>query len=543
MYMKKKFIRKTTIQIPPEEIGQAMAQLEQTLDSTQAEHAETVTALLLAEELVPRMLHEPAQQAFITVSEFFGDVTLQIVQFGGAMNPLEDSPFPEDDEQDQYRSQILSAYRSRMSYTRRNRRNIVSVAVHTAANKQVRYTLLAMVLGIAVGLLMKSLLPASAVDFINSNILVNIRSMFLNALKMMIAPLVFFSVVSSLAGLGSLSSVGRSGGKIMVFYFITSLMAAMVGLGLFWLFFRGQVPQLILGDTANAVEATEVDMILLLKNIIPSDLVSPILKMDMLQVLFVSILFGAALGIMQDSLGTVKQFALEMNQLCTKVVNMIVRFLPLIAFVSMTSLIIKVGGSTMLTLGMILLGHILGVVVTTLLYGLMITLMGRVAPMPFWRKVVRYMPIPFSLSSSNACIPLTLDFCEKKMGISPSLASFSIPIGSTINMDGVCMSIVFQGLLLAKMSGLTITPGMVVTVVLTALLLSVGAPGVAGSAFICLTTIVVTLGMPAEAATFVLGIDSILTMFRFTHNVTGDIAATTAVAASDQQMNRTVYHE
>ena len=103
------------------------------------------------------------------------------------------------------------------------------------------------------------------------------------------------------------------------------------------------------------------------------------------------------------------------------------------------------------------------------------------------------------------------------------------------------MSIVFQGLLLAKMSGIAIAPGMIVTVLLTALLLSVGAPGVAGSAFICLTTIVVTLGMPAETATFVLGIDSILTMFRVTHNVIGDIAATTSVAASERSIDSDVY--
>ena len=97
--------------------------------------------------------------------------------------------------------------------------------------------------------------------------------------------------------------MGRSGGRILLFYFITSLLAAVVGLGLFWLFFRSSVPQLVLGDAAGAVEATEVDIITLLKNIIPSDLVSPILHMDMLQVLFVSILFGAALGILQDQLG------------------------------------------------------------------------------------------------------------------------------------------------------------------------------------------------------------------------------------------------
>ena len=151
------------------------------------------------------------------------------------------------------------------------------------------------------------------------------------------------------------------------------------------------------------MEATQVDAVSILKNIIPSDLVSPIQKMDMLQVLFVSILFGVAMNLLRDQLSTVRQFAAEMNQLCSKIVTMIV------------------------------------------------------------------------------------------------------------------------------------------LVVLTSILLSVGAPGVAGTAFICLTTVVVSLGMPAETATFVLGIDSLLTMFRVTHNVVGDIAATTAVAASENILNREIY--
>jgi Na+/H+-dicarboxylate symporter len=306
--------------------------------------------------------------------------------------------------------------------------------------------------------------------------------------------------------------------------------------------FHGPVPQMDTGiNAARAVEATQVDAVAILKNIIPSDLVSPIQKMDMLQVLFVSILFGVAMNLLRDQLSTVRQFAAEMNQLCSKIVTMIVRFLPVAAFASMASLMIKVGGETMLTLGLIVLGHILGLVVMTIIYGLLISLTGKISPLPFWRKVPHYMPVPFSLCSSNACIPLSMDFCVNKMGVSPELSSFSIPIGSTINMDGGCMSIVFQGLLLAKMSGLSITPGMIVLVVLTSILLSVGAPGVAGTAFICLTTVVVSLGMPAETATFVLGIDSLLTMFRVTHNVVGDIAATTAVAASENILNREIY--
>ena len=110
-------------------------------------------------------------------------------------------------------------------------------------------------------------------------------------------------------------------------------------------------------------------------------------------------------------------------------------------------------------------------------------------------------------------------------------------------MDGICFSIVFQGLLLAKMYGIAITPKLMLTTFLTALLLSVGAPGVAGAAFICLTTIVVAIGLPAEAATFVLGIDSLLSMLRISNNVIGDTAVACAVAASEKQLDQTIYQK
>ena len=218
-----------------------------------------------------------------------------------------------------------------------------------------------------------------------------------------------------------------------------------------------------------------------------------------------------------------------------------VRFLPVVAFVSMASLIIKVGLATLKTLGVILLGHLLGVAVMLLVYALLIAAVGRISPLPFLKKALRFMAIPFSLASSNACIPFTLSFCEEKLGVPKKLSAFSVPIGSTINMDGICFSIVFQGLLLAKMYGTEITPSLLAAAVLTAILLSVGAPGVAGAAFICLTTMVVSMGCSAEIAAFVLGIDSLLSMLRISNNVIGDAAAACTGAAWEKQLDQAAY--
>lgn len=394
------------------------------------------------------------------------------------------------------------------------------------------------------GLACKVLLPEALLAFLSGGILSNIRTIFLNALKMMIAPLIFFSILSSISSMGGTSEVGRSGVRVLLFYLFTSVIACLVGVGLFYLFFGGSTPALPLEwNTDGAVEATSVDIISLLTGIVPSDLVSPVLNMNVLQMLFVSLLFGIVLNGLGDHTPTLIRIVNEGNIFCIRVVSIIVRFLPLIAFTSMATLVINVGLASLKTLGIILIGHILGLVAMMLVYGMILAITGHVSPLPFWRKALGFMTVPLSLASSNACIPFSLSFCENKLGVPKKIASFAIPIGSTINMDGGCFSIVFIGLLLAKMYGVVITPSLLLATVLTSVLLTIGAPGVAGSAFICLTTLVVSLGCPAELATFVLGIDSLLSMVRISNNVIGDTAAACSVAAMEKQLDLTIYSE
>ncbi|MBQ4425048.1 MAG: dicarboxylate/amino acid:cation symporter [Lachnospiraceae bacterium] len=518
--------------------------LERKLSQTKADRREILSAIMLAEEISSRFFEKEEAPLSLEVQKNLGDISFHLFRAGEAFNPLEESPFPEDDDQDIFRERILRANRSRLSYSRRRGADHVYIQIHAAANRQIRFTLAAMLLGILVGLLLRWLAPESVQNFINSKILLNIRAVFLNALKMMVAPLVFFSVTASLSHMTNTRQLGKAGGRILLSYFLTSLAAAGLGVGLFYLFFHGSVPPLP-ADLSAAAGGTpmDIDILSLLTGIVPSDLVSPVLQMNMLQVLFVAIIFGIAMSALGEKIASIRRIVIEADLLCVRVVSLIVRFLPLIAFVAVTSLILKVGLSTLSALIYILLGHVLGVLAMMLIYGLMIRLGGRVSPRPFYRKAASFVTVPFTLNSSNACIPFTMDFCTKKLGVSPQLCAFSIPIGSTINMDGGCFSIVFQGLLLAKMYGIAITPGLILTVILTAVLVTVGAPGVAGSAYICLTTIVVTMGLPAELATIVLGIDSLLSMFRITNNVIGDTAVTLAVAASEGQLDRRIYEK
>lgn len=156
-------------------------------------------------------------------------------------------------------------------------------------------------------------------------------------------------------------------------------------------------------------------------------------------------------------------------------------------------------------------------------YTLLVMFVGKLKPLPFLRKLLGFVLMPASMGSSTATMPFTMKFCADKIGVSPGLASFSIPLGATVNMDGSCFYFP------------------IFTVMAAIIAFSIGAPGVPGGVFICLTSILQSFGMPPEAAAFALGIEPLVSLFRMTVNVIGDIAATTALASREKLLNMKIY--
>lgn len=230
-----------------------------------------------------------------------------------------------------------------------------------------------------------------------------------------------------------------------------------------------------------------------------------------------------------------------MNTFCLRVITLLAQFIPLIAFLSMMALMFTVGTDSLLLLGRVLVGQFIGSMAMIGVYATVILLMGKISPRPFLKKIGSFVPIAISMGSSNAAMPFTMKFCTEKMGVSPRLSSFSIPLGATVNMDGGCFYFSIQAILLAKMYGLEMTPAFIGALFVTVVALSIGAPGVPGGSFVCLTSIIVSFGLPTEASAIVLGIDPLTSMFRTSINTIGDIAATTALSKHENMMDETVY--
>lgn len=174
-------------------------------------------------------------------------------------------------------------------------------------------------------------------------------------------------------------------------------------------------------------------------------------------------------------------------------------------------------------------------------YTLLVMFVGKLKPLPFLRKLLGFVLMLASMGSSTATMPFTMKFCADKIGVSPGLASFSIPLGATVNMDGSCFYFPIFTVMAAKMYGIEITPDFFISLFIAIIAFSIGAPGVHGGVFICLTSILQSFGMPPEAAAFALGVEPLVSLFRMTVNVIGDIAATTALASREKLLDMKIY--
>ena len=512
------------------------------LAKTKATKKEVMMADLLLEETFMRITENSGiSQVKIFIRKKLGALSLQLEYGGEEYNPLvELNEYSENDE-DYFRTVILKSYRSKMIYTRSSNKNVVTIQFHDASNKQIYYTLFGMFAGTVFGLILASIDAPELISFFDSTLAKSCRTMFLNALNMMIAPVIFFSVISGVTSITNAAEVGRIGGKLMGIYVVTTLFASALSVGIGYMLFSGEVAQIGTVENSQEVQSQSISIMSMIVGLIPKNLINPIVNGEMLQIIFVAIFFGICINGLGAKVKILNDIIDSMNSFCLNAIRMIVKVIPVIAFFAMMSLILHVGLDSVFLLGKLILGQLGGSLLMVGVYASILAVLGKISPMPFLRKIGSFIPIPLSTSSSNATMPFTMKFCTEKMGIAQKLSSFSIPIGATVNMDGGCFYLSIASIMLARMYGIELTADVLFTVFVTVVALSIGAPGVPGGAFVCLASIVMALGLPADATAVILGIDPICSMMRAALNATGDIAASTALACNENLIDKNIY--
>ena len=534
------FERWRTFEITKDNFGDTVNAICDALKKLGVSDKEAETGQQLLEHIYTLQLSKrPEVSDKVKIRKRFGDISLRLETKGDEYNPLHILGEWDEDDPDYYRTVFLKSKKEQLSYAHKNGMNIVTIRVHEAGNKQIRYTLFAMVMGVLAGAVLKGMISPETIDLLNKNIISSIRTMFLNSLNMMIAPVVFFSIISGLTSISNASDIGRIGGKLVGTYMCTTVIATILSITIGLFMFHGGVPQM--GTVSGSGGGVSVSLLDMIVKVVPENLIQPIVNRDMLQIIFVSVLFGITINMLGEKAQLLKDFTETANTFCLRVITLLAQFIPLIAFLSMMALMFTVGADSLLLLGKVLVGQFIGSLAMIGVYSMVMVLMGKISPVPFLKKIGSFVPVAVSMGSSSAAMPFTMNFCTEKMGVSPRLSSFSIPLGATVNMDGGCFYFSIQAILLAKMYGLEMTPAFIWALFVTVVALSVGAPGVPGGSFVCLTSIIVSFGVPVEAAAIVLGIDPLTSMFRTTINTIGDIAVTTALSKNEGMMDEAVY--
>jgi len=366
---------------------------------------------------------------------------------------------------------------------------------------------------------------------------------FINLLKMLIVPLVFFSLVSGISSLGNLKSIGNISLKTITLYLITTAIAVSLSL------FIGAIFQPGSGvNSANLISPDKLPqgqgIYQTILDIFPSNIIEAMANNQMLAIVFFSIIFGLALNKTNHLTNNLSESFEKLNTVFMQLVVMIIAFAPIGVFCLIGKFVIADGlnvfGEALKYVILLIITLCLHMFIT---YSVLIKFFTRLSLKTFFLKMKDVAVFAFSTSSSAATIPVTLKTVENELGVNKNVAAFVVPVGATINMDGTAIMQGMATIFIAQMSGIDLTLFQYIQVVILAVVTSIGTAAVPSAGTITLVIILQQFGLPLEAIGIILAVDRILDMLRTSVNVTGDAAVACIVADSEKLIDKNLFNK
>ena len=360
-------------------------------------------------------------------------------------------------------------------------------------------------------------------------------TIFLNLIKWIVCPLVFFSIMSGIVSLRDVKKIGAIGGSTVLYYLCTTAFAVAIGL-LFANLLKGVFPMLSTSELAYTPSSDGVNFMDTLVGIFPSNFIKPFVEANMLQIIVSSLIIGFALILIGHRFNMEFKAVDICNDICMKAMELILKLSPIGVFCLLCPVVAENGPAVLGSLAMVLLVAYLCYAIHMLVtYSFSVSVLGKLSPLKFFRGMMPAMMMAFSSASSVGTLPMNLE-CSENLGADRDVASFVLPLGATINMDGTA---IYQGVcavFIASCFGINLTFAQMLTIVLTATLASIGTAGVPGAGMVMLAMVLQSVGLPVEGIALVAGIDRIFDMGRTVVNITGD--ASCAIIVSRLQCRR-----
>lgn len=402
--------------------------------------------------------------------------------------------------------------------------------------------LIALVLGSITGLLLGE----------HTAIFAPIGKMFINAISMIVVPIIFVSIVCAVMAISDVSTMRRLTVKTLALYLITMAIATGVGVGLALLFKPGMGLPKELVEASLKGNQMMTDIIAVGKNtslidtittIIPSNAIRAFANGDILPTIIFALVIGLAIisvGKPAKAVGDVFQGTLL---IMFKAVDFILFFAPLGVFCLMAQVVGTVGIEILKELFLLVATIWIGCLINAMIVYVPLLVYNRLNPITFFKKMIAPIAFAFSTGSSAATLPLNLETVHRRLGVSTGITDFVLPLGATINMNGLSVYLGVAALFVANIYGVELGLWQYLLIIMTSTLASIGAAGVPMSGIIVMSIVLGGVGLPIEAIALIAGVDRVIEMMTTTMNITGDALTAIVVSKSEDQLNETVYND
>ncbi len=424
-------MKKIMLKAQQNEISKGFEFIRTALSEMKVEKKEIVFTLLSAEEVLAKLIANCSSEeetVKVYVKSLLGNITIHMSCKGERFELSElRSVFEYTDEDDAETEAVIRSLMNKVlgdniTISNRHNVNMADIRVSTTKYQQIIYTIFALVFGVIIGFVMKFFVPSFVTNTISQNIFSSISTMFLNALKMIVGPLVFFSIASSIADFGDLKALGRIASKVIGCYIITSAIAIMIGYSVYQIFPIGDTAlvEAITDDAATTIakgEELTLSISDTIVNIVPSDFITPFLRADMLQIIFMAAILGIGASKLSDNAVGVRKAIVSANAVFSKITAMIISFMPIAVFCSMAKMVIGMDIKNLIKVAAWVPLCYIGYIFMIFAYLILILVAGRLNPLKFIKGFMPAMLTPYTLSSSNAAMPTSIKQCDEKLGI------------------------------------------------------------------------------------------------------------------------------
>lgn len=354
-------------------------------------------------------------------------------------------------------------------------------------------------------------------------------TIFLNLLKFIVVPIVLFSIMCGIISMRDIKKVGAIGLKTVVYYMCTTAFAITIGL-IGGNLFKKMFPVIATTDLSYQV-GEKTSLMDTIVNIFPSNFISPMAEANMLQVIVMALLIGFAIILVGEEKNTrIITACNDLNDVFMKCMEMILKLSPIGVFCLLCPVVAANGATIIGSLAMVLLAaYVCYIVHAVVVYSFAVKTIGGISPLTFFKEMLPAIMFAFSSASSVGTLPINME-CTEKLGTSREIASFILPLGATINMDGTA---IYQGvcaIFIASCYGTHLTLPQMLTIIFTATLASIGTAGVPGAGMVMLAMVLTSVGLPVDGIALVAGVDRIFDMGRTTVNITGDASCCVIVS-------------